>query len=80
MIADTGVMPIQGNKLLHDDAVMTSYKVSVWRDDEERLMKPDAQPHFISCCYVCPCRHHQEYHEWDTWLHDNAVNVVSVNH
>ena len=29
MIADTGVTPIQVNKLLHDDAMMTSYKVTV---------------------------------------------------
>ena len=81
MIADTGVTPIQVNKLSHGDAMMTSYKVTVWRDDEERLMKPDAWPRFISCRrYVHPRRHRQEYHEWDNWHHNDAVNVVGVIH
>ena len=49
MIADTGVTLIEVNKPSHDNAMMTSYKVTVWRDDEECLMKPDAWPRFISC-------------------------------
>ena len=42
MIAHTGVTPIEVNKLSHDNAMMTSYKVIAWRDEEERLMESDA--------------------------------------
>ena len=48
MIADTGEEILDFILLSHENATMASYKVSIWKDDEERLMKPDAWSQFIS--------------------------------
>ena len=61
--------------------MMTSHKVTVWRNDEERLIKPDAWSRFISCRrYVRLCRRRQEHHECDDWHRDAAENVFGVIH
>ena len=65
MIADTGVEILDLILLSHENATMASYKVSIWKDDEEQLMKPDAWPQFISCRrYVRPRRRNDDYRDW----------------
>ena len=81
MIVDTVVTLIKVNKLSHDNVMMISCKVTVWRYDEERLMKPDAWPRFISCCsYVRPRRRRQKHHEWYDWYRDDTEHVFGVVH
>ena len=81
MIAYTGVTPIEVNKLSHDNAMMTSYKVIAWRDEEERLMESDAWPRLISCRrYIRPRFRRQKHHKWDNWHRDGAESVFGGIH
>ncbi len=73
MIADTGVDILDIKMLSYEDASMKSFKVTVWRDDEERLMKPDAWPRYISCRrYVRPRRHNEDWGDRRAYDRDNT--------
>ena len=48
MVFDTKVEILALHKICHADSVMTSYKLTIWRDDEDKLMQPGAWPQFIS--------------------------------
>ena len=61
MVADTGVEIINIKKILHVDAPMTSYKLTVWRDAVDKLLQPTAWSEFITCCrWVRPRRHRDD--------------------
>ena len=65
MIADTGVEILDLILLSHENAAMALYKVSIWKDDEERLMKPNASPQFINCRrYVRRRRRNDDHRDW----------------
>ena len=82
MIADTGVEILDLILLSHENATMASYKDSIWKDDEERLMKPDAWPQCISYRrYVRPRRRNDDHRHWETGTTHTATmaTVYSPN-
>jgi len=57
MITDCNVTGLDIAKVSHRDANMCSFKVSVYRDDEAKLMLPDSWPEFIECRrFIAPRR------------------------
>ena len=50
MVIDVCVEIIELQKVSHDAAIMSFYKFSVWKDDVEKLLQPDAWFKFITCC------------------------------
>lgn len=76
MIADTGAEILDVQKLSHPDAAMSSYKVTVWRDDEAKLLLPTSWPEFITCRrYFRPRKQQQQQQQprnrYDEWNEEN---------
>jgi hypothetical protein len=71
MIVDNRVEILDIVKVSHEKANMTSYKVTIWADDEDRLMQPDAWPRFISCCRFVRPRRTDDRRAHDRWNRDD---------
>ena len=56
MVIDVSVEIIKLQKVTHDATIMSSYKLTAWKDDVEKLLQPDAWPEFITC------RHFHSHH------------------
>ena len=50
MIIDVGVEIIEWQKVSHNAAIMFSHKFTVWKDDIQKLLQPDAWSEFNTCC------------------------------
>ena len=79
MIVDTGVEILNLILLSHENATMALYKLSIWKDDEEQLMKPDAWPQFISCRrYVRSRRRNDDHCDWGNWRNSHSDDGYGV--
>lgn len=60
MAVDNRVETIDLKKTSHVEAAMPSYKLTIWRDDESKRMKPTAWPQFIACQRWTRLRRHSD--------------------
>ena len=58
MVIDVGIEIIELQKVSYDAAIISSYKLTVWKDDVEKLLQLDAWPEFITCRRFCS--HHYD--------------------
>lgn len=71
MVVDKQVEIVDLKKTSHTEAPMSSYKLTIWRDDADKLIQPTAWPQFITCrCWTRPRRHSKPawrrgYDPWD---------------
>ena len=72
MVIDVGVEIIELQKVSHDAATMASYKLTVWKDNIEKLLQPEVWPEFITCRSF-PSHHYNNGHgksKWTQQLYD----------
>jgi hypothetical protein len=60
MVQDTGVEILELKKISHPSANMSSFKMTVYKDDEEKLMISSVWPEFIACRRYIPPRRRVE--------------------
>ena len=53
-IAQDDVEVLKLSRISHDDAVSNSYKLTIYADDEEKVMQPSYWPEFVACRRFIP--------------------------
>jgi hypothetical protein len=77
MIKDTGLEVLALDKVSHANAQSSSYKLTIFKDEENKAKAPTSWPEFVECRRFRQRRQQRlpstsdKHHHYDDWSHDD---------